>query len=75
MSPPKPHRFLLARVSGAADEANAFLKRRRISRKPFARVHAPGGRSIGLGAESEQGRALFSAAAKLIDAAREPVRD
>ncbi len=70
--PPKPHRLILDRVSGYADEANAYLRRRRIVRKPFARVTVPGGRSIALDADSEQGRALFRAAAQLIEAAREP---
>lgn len=68
--PPKPHRVILERVSGYADEAAAFMRRRRISRRPFARVYWPDGRSAGFDAESEQGRALFRAAAKLIDAAR-----
>jgi hypothetical protein len=72
MTPPKPHRVLLDRVSGYADEASAYLRRRRIQRKPFARVELPGGRGIGLAADSEQGRALFRAAAKLIEAARDP---
>ena len=37
--PPKPHRILLDRVSGYADEAAAYMRRRRISRKPFARLY------------------------------------
>ena len=43
--PPKPHRVLLDRVSGYADEAAAYLRRRRTTRQPFARVYYPGGRS------------------------------
>ncbi len=35
---PKPHRILLDRVSSYADEAGAYLRRRRTTRKPFARV-------------------------------------
>ena len=30
--PPKPHRVLLDRVSGYADEAAAYMRRRRIQR-------------------------------------------
>ena len=67
--PPKPHRALFDRVSGYADEAGAFLRRRRISRKPFARVHWRGGESAAFDAESAEGRALFRAAARLIDVA------
>jgi hypothetical protein len=67
--PPKPHRVLLERVSGYADEAAAFLRRRRHIRKPFARVHHPGGRSLSYLRESEEGRALFEAAGRLIEIA------
>lgn len=66
---PKPHRVLLDRVSGYADEAAAYMRRRRHLRKPFARVHYPGGRCFSYGPESEQGRALFTAAARLIEVA------
>lgn len=66
--PPKPHR-LLERVSGYADEAAAFLRRRRHMRQPFARVYRPGGRSLSYPREGEEGRALFEAAGRLIDVA------
>ena len=36
--PPKPHRILLDRVSGYADEAAAYMRRRRVARRPFARL-------------------------------------
>ena len=39
--PPKPHRVLLDRVSGYADEAAAYMRRRRVSRQPFARLYYP----------------------------------
>lgn len=71
MSPPKPHRLLMDRVSGYADEAGAYLRRRRMTRKPFARVTYPGGRSAALEPETEAGRALFLAASKLIHTARD----
>ena len=67
----KPHRVILGRVAGYADEATAYLRRRRISRKPFARVHWPGGRSAEFPPETETGRALFLAAARTIDVTRE----
>lgn len=66
---PKPHRLILDRVSGYADEASAYLRRRRMTRKPFARVYWPGGRGAAFPAEDESGRALFLAAAKLISVA------
>ena len=67
--PAKPHR-LLDRVSGYADEAAAYLRRRRHIRKPFARVYYSGGRSSAFPADGEPGKALFLAASKLIDLAR-----
>jgi hypothetical protein len=70
----KPHRLLLERVSGYADEAAAYLRRRRHLRKPFARTYYPGGRSAAFAADSEEGRALFLAASRLIDVAGPPRR-
>jgi hypothetical protein len=67
---PKPQRTLLNRVSGYAEEAAAYMRRRRITRKPFARVHYPGGRVVAYPPDAEAGRALFRAAANVIDAAR-----
>jgi hypothetical protein len=58
------------RVSGYADEASAFLRRRRLTRQPFARVHAPGGRIVALTAETEEGRELYLAASRVLDIAR-----
>lgn len=66
----KPHRMVIERVAGYADEAAAYLRRRRLTRKPFARVYAEGGRGATHPPETEAGRELFLAAARLIDAAR-----
>ena len=67
----KPHRAIAERVAGYADEAAAYLRRRRIARQPFARVWWPGDRGAALDASTEEGRALFLAASKLIDLASE----
>ena len=67
--PPKPHRFLIDRVTSYADEAAAFMRRRRATREPFARVHYQGGRSAGYASDTEAGRRLFRTAARLIDVA------
>ena len=67
---PKPHRMLLDRVTGYADEASAFLRRRRLTRQPVrARPQRRRARRR-LRAETEEGRALFLAASRVIDAAR-----
>jgi hypothetical protein len=70
----KPHRLLLDRVSGYADEAAAYMRRRRHLRKPFARTYYTGGRSAAFTADSEEGRALFLAASRLIEVAGPPRR-
>jgi hypothetical protein len=68
--PPKPHRVILDRVSGYREEAAAYMRRRRISRRPFVRVYWPGGRSAAFDSDSDAGRELFRAAARLIEAGR-----
>jgi len=65
--PPKPHRVLLDRVSGYADEAAAYMRRRRIQRKPFARLYYAGGRAAEFPADSATGGEIFVAAAAIID--------
>ena len=68
--PAKPHRLLLDRVSAYADEAAAYLRRRRLTRRPFARVQTPSGRVLSCEPETEAGRELFLAASRVLDAAR-----
>jgi hypothetical protein len=67
--PPKPHRVLLDRVSGYADEAAAFMRRRKVARRPFARLYYRGGRSSDHAADSVLGGELFVAAGRLIEVA------
>jgi hypothetical protein len=66
---PKPHRILLDRVSGYAEEAGAFMRRRRLTRRPFARVYAADGSGAEQPADSEEGGALFASAVRLIELA------
>jgi transposase len=66
---PKPHRVVLDRVSGYADEAAAFMRRRRHVRRPFARVYRTDGSSVDHAADSEAGAALFAAAGRLLELA------
>jgi hypothetical protein len=66
---PKPHRVFLDRMSGYADEAGAFLRRRRHHRRPFARLYYEGGRSVDHAADSGCGSDLFAAAGELIETA------
>jgi hypothetical protein len=69
VTPPKPHRVLLDRVSGYADEAAAYMRRRRVARRPFARLYYEGGRAGDHAADSVLGGELFVAAGRLIEVA------
>ena len=68
--PPKPHRILLDRVSGYADEAAAYMRRRRVSRRPFARLYYPTDAAATTPA-TRAGAELFVAAGRLIEVAGE----
>jgi hypothetical protein len=70
MTPPKPHRVFLDRVSGYADEAAAYMRRRRVSRRPFARLYYAGGRASDHASDTVAGAELFAAAGRLIEVAR-----
>jgi hypothetical protein len=67
--PPKPHRVLLDRVSGYADEAAAYMRRRKIARRPFARLYFANGRAAEEDIDGKDGIALFEAADRLVAAA------
>jgi hypothetical protein len=69
MTPPKPHRIFLDRVSGYADEAAAYMRRRRHSRRPFARLYYGEGRASDHAVDSVAGGELFVAAGRLIEVA------
>jgi hypothetical protein len=71
VTPPKPHRVLFDRVSGYADEAAAYMRRRRVARRPFARLYYEGGRADDHAADSLLGGELFVAAGRLIEVAGE----
>jgi hypothetical protein len=67
--PPKPHRVLLDRVSGYADEGAAYMRRRRVSRQPFARLYYSAGCAADHAGDSRSGAELFVAAGRLIEVA------
>lgn len=69
MTPVKPHRIFLDRVSGYADEAAAYVRRRRIARRPFARLYYANGRSTDQAEDAAIGAELFVAAGRLIEVA------
>ena len=66
----KPHRFVIDRVASYAEEGAAFLRRRRLRARPFARVWRPDGSIEARDGESAEGRELFTAAAGLLSERR-----
>jgi hypothetical protein len=66
--PPKPHRVLIDRVSGYAAEAAAFMRRRRATRQPFARIIDADGRGLDHRPGTPEGDELQLLAGRLIDA-------
>ena len=67
--PPKPHRVLLDRVSGYADEAAAYMRRRRLTRRPFARLYYAERPQRRPRRDRAAGAELFVAAGRLIEVA------
>ncbi|HKG36666.1 MAG TPA: hypothetical protein VKA89_09545 [Solirubrobacterales bacterium] len=68
---PKPHRVLLEQLSGYADEAAAFMRRRRHTRRPFARVYYTDGSASDHPPGTTAGDALHAAAGDLIELAED----
>jgi hypothetical protein len=63
----KPHRFLINRVSSYADEAGAYLRRRRLRGRPFARIWLPGGAIVAADVETPVGERILAAAEDLLE--------
>ena len=65
----KPYRFLLDRVTSYAEEGSAFLRRRKLRSRPFARVWRSGSAVESIALDSEAGMRLSGAADALLAAA------
>jgi len=61
----KPHRFLLNRVTSYGEEGMAYLRRRKMRSRPFARVWYRGGEEVAVEG-TPAGDALTAVAASLI---------
>lgn len=64
----KPYRFLIERVSSYAEEGGAFMRRRRLRGRAYARVWRPDGTIEAADADSANGQALFEVASELLSA-------
>lgn len=61
----KPHRFLLDRVTSYGEEGMAYLRRRKMRSRPFARVWYRGGEEVAVEGTAS-GDALTAVATSLI---------
>jgi hypothetical protein len=73
MTPPRPpwpmrSRGALDAVSGVVGDAATALRRRRIGRRPYAKLYDEAGGVRTLDAEDEQAQALHDAAEAMVDA-------
>lgn len=63
----KPHRVLAAKISSYADEASAFMRRRRHHRRPYIRIQYRGGDAIELHPDEPGAEEIMAAVSGLIE--------
>lgn len=63
----KPHRIVVRKVSLYADEAAAFIRRRRHSRREYVRVDHRDGTGFDLPVDAGRATEVVAAARKLLD--------
>ena len=63
----KPHRVLARKVSSYADEASAFMRRRRHHRRPFVRIQYRSGDAVELHPEDPEAGPIMDAVSGLIE--------
>lgn len=63
----KPHRVLARKVTVYADEAVAFVRRRRHSRREYIRIAHRDGTGLDLPVEGKETAEIVAAARKLLD--------
>lgn len=63
----KPHRMVIEKVGVYTEEAAAFLRRRRHSRREYVRIQYRDGTGLDLPLEGERAAAILAAARRLLD--------
>lgn len=63
----KPHRVVARKVSSYADEASAFMRRRRHHRRPYVRIQYRSGDAVDLSPEAAEAREIMAAVSGLIE--------
>jgi hypothetical protein len=62
----KPHRMIADKVSSYADEASAFVRRRRHHRRSFIRIQQRSGDAVEISPEAPDSDRIMDAAGSLI---------
>ncbi len=63
----KPHRVLASKLNSYADEASAFMRRRRHQRRSYIRIQYRDGDGLDLPLEDPDGERIRAASQALID--------
>lgn len=63
----KPHRVLIEKVSSYTDEAAAFVRRRRHTRRSFVRIQFQSGDALEVASGSTEAERIEAAASALIE--------
>lgn len=63
----KPHRVVARKVSSYADEAAAFVRRRRHHRRPFVRIQYRSGDAVELHPEDPEAMEIMAAVSGLVE--------
>lgn len=63
----KPHRVLASKLNSYADEASAFMRRRRHQRRSYIRIQFRDGDGIDLRLDDPAGERIKAASQSLID--------
>jgi hypothetical protein len=63
----KPHRVLAEKFSSYADEASAFMRRRRHHRRPFVRIQYRAGDGVDLAPDSPEAAPVMDAVRRLLE--------
>jgi hypothetical protein len=63
----KPHRVLADKIASYADEASAFVRRRRHHRRPYIRIYYRGGDAIELHPEEPGSEEIMAAVTGLLE--------
>jgi hypothetical protein len=66
----KPHRVVARKFSSYAEEASAFMRRRRHHRRPYVRIQFRSGEAVELPPDGDEASQIMAAVTGLIEHSR-----